>query len=660
MKLISVVVPCYNEQEVLPLFYNEINKVIAQMQSEYDDLEFELLFINDGSKDNTLKMLRELSASDNRVRYISFSRNFGKEAGMFAGMENSKGDYVVVMDADLQHPPKFIPQMYKYVSEEGFDCATTRRVSRKGESKIRSWFAMKFYKIMNKISQTEIVDGAQDFRFMTRKMVDAVLSMKEYNRFSKGIFSWVGFNVKYIEYENVERAAGTTAWSFWKLFLYSLEGIFAFSTAPLALASLLGVLSCLIAFIWIIAIIIKTIVFGESVQGFPTIMCAIFFVGGLQLFCTGILGQYLSKTYLETKRRPIYIISETEETSTEALKKMKKIRSVSISSKKFPSGKYIKLIIVFLMSALVIMALILIKVYFDVNKKNMEKESSNNITMQNYGSYNGFEVFEDENGLLGVVNNDRVIIDAAWENVFILSENRFIVGKRIADTKKMGIIDLYGNIVSPFIFSEFRSLGNDFIGGFTGNGNEFFLFDRYGNVQYNKLWDSYEYDGSIITLGSGGDLFSGEITDKGFRFNNIDLVRKVNNVGITINFSGSEKINKVGVENILRTADIICGYLQALVNGNMENISDLTSEQYFQSLSSNNFFEGCNLNSISDFSFEIKQEKSKISYDVSILANYNYKNKNIEINGISSEIIFNMVFDENNRLILKSINKTEL
>ncbi len=320
MKMISVVVPCYNEQEVLPLFYNEINKVIAQMQSEYDDLEFELLFINDGSKDNTLKMLRELSASDNRVRYISFSRNFGKEAGMFAGMENSKGDYVVVMDADLQHPPKFIPQMYKYVSEEGFDCATTRRVSRKGESKIRSWFAMKFYKIMNKISQTEIVDGAQDFRFMTRKMVDAVLSMKEYNRFSKGIFSWVGFNVKYIEYENVERAAGTTAWSFWKLFLYSLEGIFAFSTAPLALASLLGVLSCLIAFIWIIAIIIKTIVFGESVQGFPTIMCAIFFVGGLQLFCTGILGQYLSKTYLETKRRPIYIISETEESFNGSIK----------------------------------------------------------------------------------------------------------------------------------------------------------------------------------------------------------------------------------------------------------------------------------------------------------------------------------------------------
>lgn len=312
MKLISVIVPCYNEQEVLPLYYDEMNKIMAQMKAEHDDIDFELLFINDGSKDNTLKMLRELSEKDKRVRYISFSRNFGKEAGMYAGLENARGDYVVIMDADLQHPPAFIPAMYNYVSKEGYDCATTRRVSRKGESKIRSWFAMKFYKIMNKISQTEIVDGAQDFRFMTRQMVDAILSMKEYNRFSKGIFSWVGFNVKYIEYENVERAAGTTAWSFWELFMYSLEGIFAFSTAPLALASLLGILSCLVAFIWIIIIIVKTLVFGESVQGFPTIMCAIFFIGGLQLFCTGILGQYLSKTYLETKNRPIYIISETD------------------------------------------------------------------------------------------------------------------------------------------------------------------------------------------------------------------------------------------------------------------------------------------------------------------------------------------------------------
>lgn len=312
MELISIVVPCYNEQEVLPLFYDEIKRVTGEMKKDNPQLSFEYLFINDGSKDKTLDMLRELASKDECVRYISFSKNFGKEAGMYAGLENSKGDYVVILDADLQHPPEFIPKMYNYVKNEGYDCATTRRVSRAGESKIRSAFARSFYKIMNKISQTEIVDGAQDFRFMTRQMVDAILSMHEYNRFSKGIFSWVGFHTKYIEYENVERAAGTTAWSFMGLFKYSLEGIFAFSTAPLALASLLGIISCVVAFIMVIAIIVKTLVFGEDVQGFPTIMCAIFFVGGLQLFCTGILGQYLSKTYLETKRRPIYIAKETE------------------------------------------------------------------------------------------------------------------------------------------------------------------------------------------------------------------------------------------------------------------------------------------------------------------------------------------------------------
>jgi glycosyltransferase involved in cell wall biosynthesis len=313
MKLISVIVPCYNEQEVLPLFYDKINEIMADMKAKYDYLSFELIFINDGSKDKTLPMLRELARKDKNVRYISFSRNFGKESGMYAGLEASKGDYVVVMDADLQHPPEFIPKMYEYVKSGEYDCATTRRVSRKGESKIRSWFARQFYKIMNKISQTEIVDGAQDFRFMTRHMVDSILSMKEYNRFSKGIFSWVGFRVKYIEYENVERAAGTTAWSFWKLFLYSLEGIMAFSTAPLAIASLLGVIACIIAFIMIVVTIIKTLVFGEHVAGYPSIMCAIFMFSGLQLLCTGILGQYLAKTYLEAKRRPIYVIGETEE-----------------------------------------------------------------------------------------------------------------------------------------------------------------------------------------------------------------------------------------------------------------------------------------------------------------------------------------------------------
>ena len=236
MKLLSIVVPCYNEQEVLPLFYDKITEVMAGMKSEHPELDYEVVFINDGSKDKTLEGLRKYARMDERIRYISFSRNFGKEAGMFAGLEASKGDYIVVMDADLQHPPELLPEMYRYVSSGEYDCAATRRVDRDGESKVRSWFARKFYQIMNKISQTEIVDGAQDYRFMTRQMVDAILSMREYNRFSKGIFSWVGFRTKYIEIKNVERAAGTTAWSFWGLFKYSLEGIVAFSTAPLAIA----------------------------------------------------------------------------------------------------------------------------------------------------------------------------------------------------------------------------------------------------------------------------------------------------------------------------------------------------------------------------------------------------------------------------------------
>ena len=314
MKLVSVVVPCYNEQEVLPMFYEEITKVSAQMQATYPELQFEYLFINDGSKDTTLDILRSLAEKDERVRYISFSRNFGKESGMYAGLKGAKGDFIVVMDADLQHPPAFLPEMYRYVRNGEYDCATTRRVSRKGESKIRSAFARLFYKIMNKISQTEIVDGAQDFRFMTRQMVDAILDMTEYNRFSKGIFSWGGFNTRYIEYENVERPAGTTSWSFWGLFKYSLEGIMAFSTAPLAVASMLGILTCAIAFVLIIITIIKSLLgLNDAPDGYPTIICLIFLFSGLQLFSTGILGQYLSKTYLETKKRPVYITKETEE-----------------------------------------------------------------------------------------------------------------------------------------------------------------------------------------------------------------------------------------------------------------------------------------------------------------------------------------------------------
>lgn len=312
MKLLSIVVPCYNEQEVLPLFYDKITEVMAGMKSEHPELDYEVVFINDGSKDKTLEGLRKYARMDERIRYISFSRNFGKEAGMFAGLEASKGDYIVVMDADLQHPPELLPEMYRYVSSGEYDCAATRRVDRDGESKVRSWFARKFYQIMNKISQTEIVDGAQDYRFMTRQMVDAILSMKEYNRFSKGIFSWVGFRTKYIEIKNVERAAGTTAWSFWGLFKYSLEGIVAFSTAPLAIASLLGIISCAIAVIMAIVTVIQKLAFGNPTSGYPTIVCLILLFGGLQLFTTGILGQYLAKTYMECKNRPIYLVQETE------------------------------------------------------------------------------------------------------------------------------------------------------------------------------------------------------------------------------------------------------------------------------------------------------------------------------------------------------------
>ncbi|MCM1132124.1 MAG: glycosyltransferase family 2 protein [Ruminococcus flavefaciens] len=312
MKLVSVVVPCYNEQEVLPMFYEEITKVTDKMKTENPELEFEYLFINDGSKDRTLEIFRELAQKDKRVRYISFSRNFGKESGIYAGLKNSKGDYVVVMDADLQHPPAFLPQMYSYVKSGEYDCATTRRVSRTGESKVRSWFARIFYKIMNKISDTEIVDGAQDFRFMTRQMVNAILDMSEYNRFSKGIFSWVGFRVKYMPYENVERPAGTTSWSFWGLFKYSLEGIMAFSTFPLALSIFFGILCLILSVVILLAGLILSVVTDIKFGWFAGI-ASVFAVGGVQLGCTGIMGQYMSKMYLEIKKRPIYIAGETDE-----------------------------------------------------------------------------------------------------------------------------------------------------------------------------------------------------------------------------------------------------------------------------------------------------------------------------------------------------------
>lgn len=308
MKKISVIVPCYNEEEALPLFYEEITKVMKELPN----YELELLFINDGSRDKTLEEIRNLNKKDNRVRYVSFSRNFGKEAAMYAGLKESTGDYVAIMDADLQDPPKLLIEMVEILEQGEYDCVGTRRVTRKGEPKIRSFFARMFYKIMKKISRMDIVDGARDFRLMSRQMTNAIIDMPEYNRFSKGIFTWVGFNTKWLEYENVERVAGTTKWSFWKLFIYSLDGITAFSTFPLVISTLIGLLLCLAAVILIIAIIIKTLVVGDPTSGWPSMVCIILFVGGIQLFCIGIIGQYIAKSYLEVKNRPIYIVKETE------------------------------------------------------------------------------------------------------------------------------------------------------------------------------------------------------------------------------------------------------------------------------------------------------------------------------------------------------------
>jgi glycosyltransferase involved in cell wall biosynthesis len=308
MEKISIIVPCYNEEESIPLFYDEICRVA----SEFKKVDFEFIFVNDGSRDKTLDIARNLSSKDKRVRYVSFSRNFGKESAILAGLEYSIGDYVAIMDADLQDPPSMLHEMYVGIKEEGYDCVATRRVNRAGEPPIRSFFAKCYYKIINKISKTEIVDGARDYRLMTRQMVNSILELKEYNRFSKGIFSWVGYNTKWLEYKNVERVAGTTKWSFWKLFLYSLESIVAFSTVPLSIASIMGLIFFLVSFVMIILVIVKTLIFGDPVSGWPSLVCIIFFVSGVQLFSIGVIGQYLSRLYLEVKNRPVYIVKETE------------------------------------------------------------------------------------------------------------------------------------------------------------------------------------------------------------------------------------------------------------------------------------------------------------------------------------------------------------
>lgn len=310
--ILCIIVPCYNEEAALPYFLQEIRKVADNMSTTFQ-LDFEILFINDGSRDKTLQILRRAAQEDKRIRYISFARNFGKEAAMYAGFQNCTGDYAAVMDADMQDPPSLLPEMYQALQSGEYDSVATRRVTRKGEPPIRSFFARCFYKLINRISDADIVDGARDFRLMTRQMVDAILSMTEYNRFSKGIFGWVGFRTKWLPYENVERVAGETKWSFWKLFLYSLEGITAFSTAPLAIASIAGILLCIVALLFVCVVLVKTLAFGDAVGGWPSMMCVILFLGGVQLFCMGILGQYLAKTYLETKKRPIYIVQETNE-----------------------------------------------------------------------------------------------------------------------------------------------------------------------------------------------------------------------------------------------------------------------------------------------------------------------------------------------------------
>ena len=309
MKKISIVVPCYNEEESLPLFYEEVNKVTEQMKKK---AEFEFVFVNDGSKDKTLEELRKLAKKDKRIRYISFSRNFGKEAGMLAGLEHATGDYITTMDADLQDPPTLLEEMFDTLETGEYDCCATKSTNRKGYSFLRKTFTKWFYNIIGKISKTEMVPGARDFRLMTRQMVDAIISMKEYNRYSKGLFSFVGFETKWIDFEIEDRQAGVSKFNFWKLFSYAIEGIVAFSTAPLVIAALVGIIFCMIAFILIILIIVKTLVWGDPVGGWPSMVCIMFFIGGIQLFSTGIIGEYLAKTYLETKHRPVYIIKETE------------------------------------------------------------------------------------------------------------------------------------------------------------------------------------------------------------------------------------------------------------------------------------------------------------------------------------------------------------
>lgn len=313
--LISIVVPCYNEEPTLHILYEELNKVTAAM-TEY---EFEYVFVNDGSRDKTLSILKEMASNDKKVKYVSFSRNFGKEAALLAGLKNAKGDLVATMDADMQDPPALLPEMVSYVVSGEYDNAATRRVSRKGEPIIRSFFARMFYRVMRRITDIEIMDGARDYRVMNRQMVDSIIALQEYNRFSKGIFSWVGFETKWIEFENVERSAGETKWSFWKLLRYSIEGMVSFSDAPINIASWLGLIMTGVSVIALLFLFLRALIFGDPVAGWPSLACIMTFIAGIQLFVMGMMGQYVSKTYMEVKNRPHYIVKDSNVEDSELI-----------------------------------------------------------------------------------------------------------------------------------------------------------------------------------------------------------------------------------------------------------------------------------------------------------------------------------------------------
>ena len=315
MSLISLIIPCYNEEQALPLFYEEANRVLSGMSADY-----EYIFVNDGSKDGTLDILKDLAAKDSHVTYLSFARNFGKESAMYAGFCNAKGDYVAVLDADLQDPPSLLPEMLSILESGEYDSVATRRVDRKGEPPVRSWFARKFYKLINKYSDADIVDGARDYRLMKRDMVDAILAMGEYNRFSKGIYGWVGFRTYWLPFENVERVAGDTKWNFWGLFKYAIDGIISFSLAPLNIASILGVSMTGVSFLALFFIIIRKLIIGDPVAGWASTICIIIFIGGLQLAVLGIIGQYLAKTYMETKNRPHYIVADSNRSDVKKIR----------------------------------------------------------------------------------------------------------------------------------------------------------------------------------------------------------------------------------------------------------------------------------------------------------------------------------------------------